>query len=82
MRDNEEIKDWVRENQHRFRIKGSFDGYEVWRFDGAVTLSLPGPLNSEAEFVEAVAAQYGTDPDFTALLAEVMDAEVRRPATA
>jgi len=79
MRDTDEIMDWVRANHHRFRIKGSFDGYEVWRFDGAVTLSLPGPLNSEAEFVEAVAAQYGVDAEFTAALAEVMDAEVGRP---
>jgi len=76
MRDTAEIMDWVRDNQDRFRIKGSFDGYETWRFDGSLTLSLPGPLNSEAEFVMAVAAQYGSDPEFTAALAEAMDAEV------
>jgi len=76
MRETAEIMDWVRENQNRFRVKGSFDGYEVWRFDGTVTISLPGPLNSEAEFVMAVAAQYGRDPEFTAVLAEAMDAEV------
>jgi len=76
MRDTAEIMDWVRDNQNRFRIKGAFDGYETWRFDGSVTLSLPGPLNSEVEFVMAVAAQYGKDPEFTAALAEAMDAEL------
>lgn len=74
MRDTEEIIDWIKANQDRFRIKGAFDGYEAWRFDGCVTITLPGPIHSEIEFVTAVAAQYGNDPEFTAALGRAMDA--------
>jgi pimeloyl-ACP methyl ester carboxylesterase len=48
----------------------------MWRFDGAVTISIPGTIHSEAELVAAVVSQYGTDQEFTTVIGHAMDAEV------